>query len=148
MCKQIISDKKKCKWIAGDFDHHADGAVQRGAHCPMKHLQGFTRSHWMLPSGKCLHPIAPAAVIVDELVENTQNTKKSYFQLASYGKINHELFVRISYPKMDPLLTSLAQLPLTLTLTPLFKLKSSATFRAIKRCRWTKIRKVIKQSHS
>ncbi len=75
--------------IAGDFDHHADVAVQCRAHCPMEHIQGFTRSHWMLPLGKCLHRIAPEAVMVDKLVENTQNTNKNYFQLATYGTINH-----------------------------------------------------------
>jgi len=25
---------------------------------PMEHIQGFTRSHWMPPSGKCLRPAA------------------------------------------------------------------------------------------
>jgi hypothetical protein len=36
----------------------------------MKNILGFTRSHWMLPSGKCLRCIAPvaAATIVDEFV--------------------------------------------------------------------------------
>jgi hypothetical protein len=32
--------------------------VWRGAHRPIKHIQGFTRSHWM--------PIAPTAAMVDE----------------------------------------------------------------------------------
>jgi hypothetical protein len=32
----------------------------------MEHIQGFTRSHWMPPSGECLRPIAPAAIVVDE----------------------------------------------------------------------------------
>jgi hypothetical protein len=32
----------------------------------MKHIQGFTQSHWMLPSGKCLHRIAPTAAMVNE----------------------------------------------------------------------------------
>jgi hypothetical protein len=37
----------------------------------MEHIQGFTRSHWMLPMGKCLCYIALVAFMVDELVENT-----------------------------------------------------------------------------
>jgi hypothetical protein len=45
----------------------------------MEHIQGFNRSHWMLPSGECLRRIAPAAVMVDELVENTQNSNKKLF---------------------------------------------------------------------
>jgi hypothetical protein len=46
------------------FDGHADAAVRCGTHRPMEHIPGFTRSHWMLPSGKCLHSIAPAATKV------------------------------------------------------------------------------------
>jgi hypothetical protein len=79
MSKQIIGDDKNCRQIAGHFDHHADGVVQCGAHRPMEHIQGFTRSHWMLPSRKCLRRIAPAAVMVDKSVENTQNTIKKLF---------------------------------------------------------------------
>jgi len=44
---------------------------------PMEHIPGFTRSHWMPPSGECLRRIAPAATMVDEFVENTQNTNKT-----------------------------------------------------------------------
>jgi hypothetical protein len=29
-------------------------------------ILGFTRSHWMLPSGECLHRIAAAAALVNE----------------------------------------------------------------------------------
>jgi len=40
--QQRINDNKKCRQIAGEFDCHADAAVQRGTHsCPMKHVQGF-----------------------------------------------------------------------------------------------------------
>jgi hypothetical protein len=45
----------------------------------MDHTRGFTRSHWMQPSGKCLRRIAPAAAMVDESVETTQNTNKKLF---------------------------------------------------------------------
>ncbi len=83
MCKQIIGDDKKCRQIAGNFDHHANAAVRCGAHSPMEHIHGFTRSHWMLPSGECLRHIAPVAVVVDELVENTQNTNKKLFSASN-----------------------------------------------------------------
>ncbi len=63
--------------IAGNFDCNADAAVRRGAHRPMEHVQGFTGSHWMPPSGKCLRRIAPAAAMVNEFVETTQNTNKT-----------------------------------------------------------------------
>jgi hypothetical protein len=92
MCKQIIGDDEKCRQIAGDFDHHADAAVQCGAHRLMEHTQGFTRSHWMLPSGECLRHIAPAAVMVHKFVENTQNTTKKLFS-ASNLRYNQPLVV-------------------------------------------------------
>jgi hypothetical protein len=48
------------------FDGHGDAAVRREAHHPMDHIQGFTRSQWMPPSGECLRRIAPTAAMVDE----------------------------------------------------------------------------------
>ncbi len=37
--QQRIGDNKKCRRFAGDFDCHADAAVQCEAHRPMKHIQ-------------------------------------------------------------------------------------------------------------
>jgi hypothetical protein len=54
----------KCTSFAGNCGGHADVLVQYEAHCPMNHIQGFTRSHWMQSLGKCLHCIAPAAAKV------------------------------------------------------------------------------------
>jgi hypothetical protein len=51
----------------------------------MKHIWGFTRSHWMPPSGECLHRIAPAAAMVNEFVETTQNTNKTQLLASNYG---------------------------------------------------------------
>jgi hypothetical protein len=45
----------------------------------MDHIRGFTRSHWMQPSGECLRRIALTAAMVDEFVETTQNTNKKLF---------------------------------------------------------------------
>jgi hypothetical protein len=59
-----IDNNNKCRQIAGGFDGHADAAVQCGTHRPMERIPGFTRSHWMPPSGECLHRIAPAAAKV------------------------------------------------------------------------------------
>jgi hypothetical protein len=84
MCKQIIGDNKKCSQIADNFHHHADAAVQRGAHRPMAHIQGFTRSHCMPPSGECLCRIAPAAAMVNEFVKTTQNTNKTQLLASNY----------------------------------------------------------------
>jgi hypothetical protein len=58
----------------------------------MDHIRGFTRSHWMQPSGKCLRRIAPAAVMVDEFVETTQNTNKKLI-LASQPTVDRSLVV-------------------------------------------------------
>jgi hypothetical protein len=68
-----INDAKRCRKIAGSFDHHGDVLVQSGAHCPMKHIKGFKRSQWMPPSGECLRHIALAATTVTILVENTKH---------------------------------------------------------------------------
>jgi hypothetical protein len=76
---------KKCRKSAGDFDHYADAVVRCGAHCPIKHILGFTRSHWMPPLGKCLHHIAPVAAMVNKYVENTQNTSKKLLLASKYG---------------------------------------------------------------
>jgi hypothetical protein len=46
---------------------------------PWQYIHGFTRSHWMLPLGKCLRRIAPAAAMVNEFVETTQNTNNQNF---------------------------------------------------------------------
>jgi len=63
----------------------------------MKHIQGFTQSHWMPPSGKCLRRIAPAAVMVDKFVETTQNTNKTQLLASNYGTfralVNSENFI-------------------------------------------------------
>jgi hypothetical protein len=46
-----IEDDAKCSQIAGHFKHHADGAVKSAMHRLMVQILGFTRSHWMPPSG-------------------------------------------------------------------------------------------------
>jgi hypothetical protein len=53
---------------------HSDVVVRGGAHRPMEHIQGFTRSHhWMPPSVKCLRRIASVAAMVNKFVETKQN---------------------------------------------------------------------------
>jgi hypothetical protein len=56
-----------------------------GAHCPMEHIPGFPRSHWMPPLGKCLCRIAQAATMVNKFVENTLNTNKTQLLTSNYG---------------------------------------------------------------
>ncbi len=42
----------KYTYKAGHFDGHGDAPVRNHMHCLMEEIQSFTRSHWMLPSGK------------------------------------------------------------------------------------------------
>ena len=82
---QRIDGNKTCRRIAGNFDCHGNAAVQSRVHCPIEHIQGFTRSHWMPPSGKCLRRIAPVAVMVDKFVKTTLNTNKTHLLPSNYG---------------------------------------------------------------
>ncbi len=83
--QQWIDDNEKCRQIAGDFDSHADAAVRPGAYRPMEHVQGFTGSHWMPPLGKCLRRVNPAAAMVNEFDETTQNTNKTQLLASNYS---------------------------------------------------------------
>jgi hypothetical protein len=74
--RKRIDGNKKCRQIDGNFYCHGDAAVQRGAHIPIEHVQGFTRSHWT-------HHIAPTAAMVNEFVETTQNSTNKTQLLAS-----------------------------------------------------------------
>jgi hypothetical protein len=71
------STRQKCRQIGDNFDSHGDAEVQ--------HIRGFTRSPWMPPSGECLRRIAPAAAMVNEFVETTQNTNKTQLLASNYG---------------------------------------------------------------
>jgi hypothetical protein len=51
----------KCTSSAGRFDSHSGVTEQYRQHCPMRHVQGYSGSHWTLPSGNYLLRIAPAA---------------------------------------------------------------------------------------
>ena len=88
--------------IAGDFDCHADAAVQHGAHCPMEHIQGFTGSHWMPPLGKCLCNIAPAAAMVNKFVETTQSTNKTQLLASNYSTFRALVFSENFIPQNGP----------------------------------------------
>jgi hypothetical protein len=51
----------------------------------MEHIQGFNQSHRMPPLGESLRRIAPAATMVNEFVETTQNTNKTQLLSSNYG---------------------------------------------------------------
>ena len=75
--QQRIGDNKKIRQIAGDFDCHANAAVQCGAHRPIEHIPA--RSHWMSPSGEYSHRIAAAAAMVDDFGQKHKTLTKNYF---------------------------------------------------------------------
>jgi hypothetical protein len=95
--RKRIDGNKKCRRIDGNFYCHGNAAVRCGAHHPIEHVQGFTRSHWMPPSVECSHHIAQAAAMVNEFVETTQNTNKTQLLASNYGTfrelINSENFI-------------------------------------------------------
>jgi hypothetical protein len=51
----------KCTSIVGHFDGQGGALGQYRRHCPVRHVQGYLRSHWMLPSGNYSLRNAPAA---------------------------------------------------------------------------------------
>ena len=146
--QQRIGNSKKCRWISGNFDCHVDVVVRRGAHLPIEHIQGFTWSHWMPPSGECLRSITPAAAMVDGFVETTLNTNKTQLLPSNYGTFRLLVVCENFNPKTDPLLSSLMQQASFKCEMPRLELKSSQSFLAIKRCLGTKSKKVIKLARS
>ncbi len=59
-----INNDEKGRYITGNFDGCGNAGVQHDVNCLMEHIQGYTRNHWMPPSGQCLCCIAPATVMV------------------------------------------------------------------------------------
>jgi hypothetical protein len=59
MTKSMMTNK--CTFSASHFDGHSGAPEQYRWHCPMRHVQGYSGSHWMLPSGDYSLRIAPAA---------------------------------------------------------------------------------------
>jgi hypothetical protein len=68
-----VTMTNKCTSSAGHFDGHSGAPEQYRWHPPMRHVQGYSGSHWMLPSGDYLLPIAPAAA---RATTNEMTTKK------------------------------------------------------------------------
>ncbi len=50
-----------CSSVVGRFDGHGSAPEQYRQHRPMRHVQGYSESHWMPPLGNYLLCIAPAA---------------------------------------------------------------------------------------
>jgi hypothetical protein len=59
MTKSTMTNK--CTLSAGHFDGHSSAPEQYRWHFQMRHVQGYSGSHWMPPSGNYSLHIAPAA---------------------------------------------------------------------------------------
>jgi hypothetical protein len=67
----------KCTSVVGYFDGHGGALGQYRWHRPMRHVQGYLRSHWTLPSGDYLLCIAPVAATATG--KQTTMNKYTYF---------------------------------------------------------------------
>jgi hypothetical protein len=45
-----INNAKRCRNIAGNFDHHGDALVQSRAHCPVKHIKASLEAIGQVPT--------------------------------------------------------------------------------------------------
>jgi hypothetical protein len=59
MTKSTMTNK--CTLSSGCLDGHSSAPEQYRRHRLMRHVQGYSGSHWMPPSGNYLLRIAPAA---------------------------------------------------------------------------------------
>jgi hypothetical protein len=86
----------KCTSVAAHFEGLADAPVRYEAHLLIQHVQGYTKSHWMLPSGNYLICIAPSAA------RATANkiTMKTYFYFSGCfdGHGNAPVHYRMHHP--------------------------------------------------
>jgi hypothetical protein len=59
MVNDKINYEKQSTSSAGHSDRHGGGPVQYQLHCPIKHAQGYSGSHWTPPSSDYSLSIAP-----------------------------------------------------------------------------------------
>jgi hypothetical protein len=73
----------KCISSAGHFDGHGSVPEQYRWHCPMRHIQGYSGSHWTPPSGDYSLRITPvAARATGEQTTINKYTKKLAVSMA------------------------------------------------------------------
>ncbi len=75
-----LSMMNKCTFVVGHFNGHSSAPRQYRQHCPMRHVQGCLRSHWMPPLGDYLLHIAPAAARATE----NKTTMETYTYFAGH----------------------------------------------------------------
>jgi hypothetical protein len=66
MMKSIMTSK--CTSVTAQFEGLADAPVLCGMHCPVQHVQGYTRSHWTPPLGdySLRRALAPAGATANK----------------------------------------------------------------------------------
>ncbi len=82
---------------AGHFDSHDSAPVQYEAHPPMQHVKGYTRSHWMPPSGNYSLHIAPVATRAT--ANKTMMKKYTYFA----GLFDGHVYAPVHYRAHRPM---------------------------------------------
>jgi hypothetical protein len=66
----------KCTSSTSRFDGHCGAPEQYRWHCLVGHVQGYSGSHWMPPSGDYSLRIAPAAARATANKTTTKNVQK------------------------------------------------------------------------
>jgi hypothetical protein len=76
-----------CSSNVGHFDGHGGPPVQNKVHCPIQHVQGYSGSHWMPPSGNYLRRTAPAAgrATANEMTTKTKKCTKETSHFDGHG---------------------------------------------------------------
>jgi hypothetical protein len=62
----------KCTSSTGRFDGYGGAPEQYRWHCPMRHVQGYSGSHWMPASGDYSLCITPAAARAGKQTTNNK----------------------------------------------------------------------------
>jgi hypothetical protein len=81
---------KKMTSSASRFDNHGDAPEHYRQHCPMRHIQGYSGSHWMPALGNYLLHISPAAA---KMTIN-KTTIKQYTNKAGCFDGHHDAMVQ------------------------------------------------------
>jgi len=143
-----MGNNKKCRWIAGNFVCHTDAVARRGAHCPIQHIPGFTRSQWMLPLGECLRRIAPVAIMVNEFIETTLNTNKTQLLPSNYGTFWLLVVCENLVPRNGPSTQRINATSCIKMWNTTIVAEELANFSSYQRCEGTQNGKVIERSQS
>ncbi len=71
-----VTMTNKCTSSVSRFDGHSGALERYRRHCLMRHVQGYSRSHWTPPLGDYLLCITPAAARATANKMTTKNVSK------------------------------------------------------------------------